>query len=401
MGVRVDFNEDDGFSGFGETDYSSINDLLEESYAGAEDSGEGDTAAFFQEEVDTPDLKSTQPEPSRPTSTKSEDRSFEESVAKLEKESLADLEELKDVPILEDELDLFVSDIESEEERPEPVPTPEPTPEPTIETDIESLDADDLISLMEETLDDSELEDSINTLTESLEQGESARTDTIEEEELTPLYDSVDETPIQKTETPATPAVKIPAPTPTEEVEELTPLYDIVEEETVEETPPEPEEVVEEKVEPVIPTAPPEPPVDQYSLDHINKIIAILDLYESFEEEEKYSVLLLLYSGSIDITDRGKVVKKILSVSDEEKETIKTLKELKQIDSVERAFRLMELNKTLLRNLSELVFYISDISPVKTETDFDLARELVKYIEMLKPDLVDYINSTEKIVSIK
>lgn len=395
----MNFNEDDGFSGFGETDYSNINDLLEQSYAGVEDSGEGDTAAFFQEEEAAPDLRSTQDDPITPTSTKVEDKSFEESVAKLEEESLADLDELKDVPILEDELDLFVSDIEVKEEKPEPVPPPEPT----IEADIESLDVDELISLMEETIDDSELEDSISTLNEGMDEVEIETVEPIEveEEELTPLYDLVDETPVQKDEpeTTSSPAVDHPTPTPVEEVkEELTPLYDTVED-TVEETPQKP---AEEQVKPEVlrPTPPPESPVDEYSLDHINRVIEILDLYEAFAEEEKYSVLLLLYSGSIDITDRGKVVKKILSVSDEEKETIKTLKELKKIDSVERAFRLMELNETLLRNLSELVFYISDRTPVKTENTFDLARELVKYIEMLKPDLVDYINSTEKIISI-
>lgn len=360
-------SEEDSFFSFGDDSFSNIDDMLNDSYSGIEDSGEGDTDSFFQDLFGDDNTTNTQQKQSTPIVS-----DFDKDIAKLEEDSLNDLEGINQE----------TNNNYQEEE------------EPVSDFNLEEINTDDLISMLNNDNEEN-FKDELNQ--------QNIPSEPVVNEDLEPLIEEYN-TPnqnIEKDEEVIYPIDTDKEPEPAqdnivEEEEDLIPLIDEnIEQDTIkddlfinnEDNSMPKQEIFEESIK--IPT-----------LDTLTRIIKILDTYESFTDDEKHSMLLLLYSGSIKIEARDKVVQKILSITESEKLTIKTLKELKQLDSVERAFSLMGLDNKLLADVSELVYYISDNEMPKGLSKIDLSREVVKYVEKLKPDIVGYIDKAEEIVSI-
>lgn len=372
-------NSEESFFDFDDS-FDSVQDLLNDSYAGIEDSGEGDTAIFFEELTQELDQRQEEITPVNIESTVVDDN-FEESIDKLDDEVFSDLEEIKDLntisdedTLTEDDLELFVSSINDN------LPPVEESIEDTAEDEfnLDNIDTDELLDMLNTEEETVEGLDTDNKLTPLYD--EPVITD-----DLLPLAEEKDNEEITTLVDEVVPVI--------EEYEEITPLYDDV----VQDTPvndivqevsyPETIKVFEETVE--IPT-----------MKTLGRIVKILDTYASFTDDEKHSTLLLLYAGSISIEARDKVVQKVLSITDAERLTIQTLKELKQLDSVERAFSLMDLPDQLLDDVSELVYYVSEKDRPKGLNKINLSREVVKHIEKLNSDIVGYIEKATEIVSI-
>lgn len=129
------------------------------------------------------------------------------------------------------------------------------------------------------------------------------------------------------------------------------------------------------------------------------KIIRILDAYRKLSSDVQTIASQFITNGSEVIEDEATLVVKVINVDQVLAVTMKALREAKALDPVERVFFVISLEDDVLHSLGGLVAVFTSGALDGSLDKIAYARNLVREIEKLDARAVNYIESTESILS--
>lgn len=198
------------------------------------------------------------------------------------------------------------------------------------------------------------------------------------------------------------PARQSPPPPSTESVQVAPPAPAVFA--SVEESPSsdesvnEPAAVRSERSEPVV--ARKKPSVKgAFTLDSLRRVLKVLEIYRELPKIHQEVVSKFVANGTV-LEDEAKIVLAVLESDDALARTMKNLKRAKDFEPVDRSFFVMELNEIQLNDLGELVSVFSEIDYSRNYPRHKNGKNIVRAVEALTPEMMGYVDSTEKVLSV-
>lgn len=136
---------------------------------------------------------------------------------------------------------------------------------------------------------------------------------------------------------------------------------------------------------------------DQIAL--ANKTIRIADAYRALTNEVRTVASQFITSSDEVITDEATLVVKVLNADPMLGTVMKALREAKGLDPVERVFFVIDLRDDVLHSLGGLVSAFTDATFDVNDSKINYARNLVREIDQLESQAVNYVEATESILA--